>query len=796
MKKFRLAFRSLMHFRLYTGINILGLALSLMCVIVIARYVYGESTVDAFNKNRDRTYIVTNENSNYPGEIHFMGIQQFDRGDFDDLRKDPAVELYSNYIIYKNEEIAIGENVFDADILVSDSNFMRIFDYPVVEGSRELVRPEGGLITQAYAKKVFGGESPVGKTFLHRSGKNVTVTGVIGTPRNKSVLQFDLIVSSSLTNRWNRMEHTAVLLHPEVDYQDINGKYDAFIEKLGKNSWVGAPRYQLYPFRDVYLNDTYESDQYLRGNRTSVWVLSIVGIFILLIGLVNFVNIYTAVILRRGKEFGLQKVFGAGAGQLFGQLLVENALMIGLSLILALALTEIFHPVIKNILGFSQLPFIAFDIMLALGLFIVIPLLTTLVPFLRYCHKTPVSSLYGTGKEGKKSRPRRLLLLLQYTLSIVMIIISLLFIKQLRFMLQMDLGFRTEDIIQTQFIRRDGVNSLFKDRDKTHAVVEEIKQKMDASPLFTTWTYGENPLQVGFSMNYSIAGGEPHAMNFSRVTPEWFGLFEIPFLEGRGWKDMAREEMIDEQGHVGMILSNAAKKQLGIKEYSAERVFDQASGTMGSQNGEKSYKVLGVTADVKTVHISRQKPPFIYEYEEYNYDEPLLAAIAPGKRPEAIAFLHDLHDATVGGEFSYTFMEDEVAELFEEDRKVAVVYSIFTGIAVLISALGLFSMSLYDIQQRRREIAIRKVNGATTPVVIRLLLRRYIVLLVVSFVIAVPVALLAIQRYLQGFAYKATVSWWIFALALAVTAGISLLTLIWQTAKAANANPADVIRSE
>ena len=173
-----------------------------------------------------------------------------------------------------------------------------------------------------------------------------------------------------------------------------------------------------------------------------------------------------------------------------------------------------------------------------------------------------------------------------------------------------------------------------------------------------------------------------------------------------------------------------------------------------------------------------------------------MASIIPGRTQEAIEFLRNLHDETVGGEFSYSFVEDEVRAMYVEDTKIATIYSIFTLTAIFISALGLFSMSLFDIQQRRKEIAIRKINGATITDIIRLLLKKFFFSLFLSFIIATPAALFIIHRYLEGFAHKASVSWWLFAAAVAPTAAISLLTLIYQTQKAANQNPADVIKTE
>jgi ABC-type antimicrobial peptide transport system permease subunit len=200
--------------------------------------------------------------------------------------------------------------------------------------------------------------------------------------------------------------------------------------------------------------------------------------------------------------------------------------------------------------------------------------------------------------------------------------------------------------------------------------------------------------------------------------------------------------------------------------------------------------------DFDYLHLSQKSCPVVYHYSKSDRTDPLIASIVPGRTQDAIAFLRDLHEETVGGEFTYSFVENEVREMYREDKRIASIYSIFTFIAILISALGLLSMSLFDIQQRRKEIAIRKVNGATATDIIRLLLKKYFWSLVISFVIASPVAMLAINRYLEDFAHKAPVSWWLFAVAIVITAGISLLTLIYQTQKAANRNPAEVVKAE
>jgi len=256
-----------------------------------------------------------------------------------------------------------------------------------------------------------------------------------------------------------------------------------------------------------------------------------------------------------------------------------------------------------------------------------------------------------------------------------------------------------------------------------------------------------------------------------------------------------------------LIVTEAVLKLFGITDFNDVLLQPESRmwWTVGRDEEMKTnppYRIVGVVKDFDYLHLSKKSEPIAFTFSatfsagSTTKYSPLTAAIVPGRTQDAIEFLRNLHEETVGGEFAYSFVEDEVREMYTEDKKIVTIYTVFTFIAVFVSILGLFSMSLFDIQQRRKEIAIRKINGATFHDIVRLLLKKYFWTLGISFVIASPVALFAINRYLEDFAHKAPVSWWLFAVAATITAGISLLTLLWQTYKAANQNPAEVVKSE
>jgi ABC-type antimicrobial peptide transport system permease subunit len=328
---------------------------------------------------------------------------------------------------------------------------------------------------------------------------------------------------------------------------------------------------------------------------------------------------------------------------------------------------------------------------------------------------------------------------------------------------------------------------------------------MNASPLFTNWTYSrQSPNEFTNSeIGFKFQEGEYKNIQFISANENWFKVFDIQLKAGRLW-DNEKDDFY--QYH--LIVTESVLKLFGITDFNdallqpSQRLW-WTTGRDEEMKTNPPYRIVGVVKDFNYLHLSQQSDPIAFTYApQYISDggsltySPIAASITPGRTQDAVEFMKALHDETAGGEFSYSFVEDEIREMYSEDKKIATIYSFFTFIAIFISALGLLSMSLFDVQYRRKEIAIRKINGATVIDIIRLLLKKYFISLLVSFVIATPVAIFAINRYLEDFANKAPVSWWLFAAALILTSGISLLTLVFRTNRAANQNPAEVLKSE
>lgn len=786
MKIVLLAIRSLMRFRLYTVINILGLALSLTCVIIISRYVYSEAKTDRCYTDYQNIYLSVRHWPNGDRTPRLMTMDNvLMKRDFVHLLDIPEVARKTSFVSLFDVTVNSEGKNFGAHVLATDTVFLQLFDYPMVEGSRlhALSDPKSAVITQSFARKLFGSKSPIGKN-LQYNEHLLTIQGVVGEPATQSSLTFDVLVSQKLQWRWPPINYyTAALLVEGSSVEKINKQLKDAFNHPDNKSFL----YQLFPLKDLYLNNTLDKGEnmFRQGNLSSLQILSIVGILILIVGVLNFIHINSVVILKRGRELGMKKVFGASPRQLFVQLFAENLALTAVALLVGWALIEITSGLQVNVLRIPSVTPPGFGLTVSLALLIGLPFIITLYPFFRYCYRRTITSLQGIQPKKNSLGGRPVFLVAQYCITVCLIVSALFFTRQLDFMLNADTGYRTKDIIKAWFRRPSSV-MIYSEEDQALDAYnnKRIDEAIKSSPLFTSWCFGISPYEFTADLFNLVkarkAGGEWQDVLFVKVKPEYFDLYKIHLA---GDLPVADDEVIANVTAGSLITPN------------------DDLGTIEIQKGGEvnAYSVKGIIPDIQTVHLSRHNLPLILTVErtdEYFYQGKCMAAIVPERRQEAIRFLKELHDELIGGEFEYSFVEDEIQTLYDKDKQVAFIYSVFALIAILISSLGLFGLSLFDIQQRYKEIAIRKVNGATTTIIAGMLLRKYYLLLGIAFLIATPLSWLAISKYMESYANKAPLSWWIFAIAFLITACISLFTLIWQIRKAARTNPAEAIKTE
>ncbi|WP_294609173.1 ABC transporter permease [uncultured Bacteroides sp.] len=803
MKQILLSIRMLLRFKVYTFINLIGLVFSVSCALIIARYIHQENNVDHFCPELERTFLMTTVTQN--GETYLAGaIDRNNDPNFKNPLLDPSIEKVSQFIPFSDDYIMVNNRRFTVQTMIADSLFLEMMPYPVIEGNSTVHSPDDVIMTKKLATRLFKDESPIGKTLKTSTGNMVTVTGVIDEPSTKASMQFDLVISMELSKSWSRMENQLVQLHRPEDVIQLNQQNKVPMQL--KSYSDRAIYYQLVPLKGFYTNTavaTYDTLIY-KGNQTSLNILTLISFLLLLVGMFNYINLHTVVMLKRAREFGIKKVFGANGKTVFLQLYSENFSLGAIALLFIWTFVEITRGIVTLWFEIPVVADLRFDIWLSVFLLLGMPLLTTIFPFLRYNYAPPIHSLRSISTGGNSVVSRVIFLSVQYIITISLVIAAIYFSRQLHYVLHYDLNYKTQDIIKcllfsTDRTYGDVITSMEEweaKRKEEDLKVESVKRKMDESPLFTQWTYGDSPIQMFPPHTECTAStGEKAKISVDFVDQKYMELFDFKLKEGRIWDDEK-----DQFAQYKFIINETAKKVFHIEDINKTKMQTDARmwfsvGTDASSN--PPYEIVGVIEDFKMGHLASPVYPLAFCYSIGGHQQPLLASIVPGKRKEAIEFLEKVfHEINGEGEFNYSFIENEIAALYHDDQRATRIYVTFAMIAILISCLGLFGLSLYDIQQRYREIALRKVNGATAHDIFQLLLRKYCYIFSIAFVLASCISYLLIHKYMESFYHHAPLSLWIFLTAGLLIALISLCTLGWQIHKAIKINPAKVLKGE
>lgn len=796
------AIKSLFRFKVYTVINIIGLAVSVAATLIIIRYIHQEITVDHFCKELDQTYLLTVQRSN--GNVLLSDNTDRNKDpNFIDPLNNPEIEGYSYCISVKDDYIITNEHRYQANVLVTDSLFLQLMDYPIITGIKSIQRPDDAIITRKYAQHLFGKENPLGKQLVSSAGCTLTIRGIVDEPSSKSSLQFDLItpINQGKNINWSRMGFCVVRLNKGTDVMKFNEKIS---KPMSLICYGHSPiQFYIYPLKEFYFDKHIDStgSYFLRGNKEHITILSIVACMLMLVGIFNFINIYTVIMLKRAREFGVKKVYGASGFQIFFQIYMENVLMVAFALLMIWMLIEITAGLFATVYAIPVKPDMVFDLSLSLLLLFGLPMITSIYPFLRYNYSSPITSLRSVNVGGQSIVSRALFLFVQYVITFSLIVVSLFFVRQLYAMLHADLGYQVKNIIMCQLLPDETMNKRYssdeewqKEHDNKLHKVQVIKQKMDGCPFFLTWEYGEAPINLEPYDNVEC-NGEKHKMAVIFANKDYMDMFGLKLKEGRGWNDQ------DQFAQYKMIINVTARKLFHITNIDEASMQTESRlwWSMGVDVGKNPpFQVVGVIEDFRTGHLSKGDVPLAILYEEGgNATDPLIASIAEGKRKEAINFLKELHREVVGeGEFNYSFVEDEIEKLYEEDKRTTRIYVTFAGLAICISCLGLFGLSLYDIRQRYREIALRKVNGASGRQIVLLLVRKYLYILGSAFALAIPLIYYIIDDYTKDFAVRAPIGVGIFVIGFIFTVAISLGTLLWQIQKAVRLNPGQIMKNE
>ena len=789
MKTLKYSWRFLMRSKSYTIINLLGLACSLACSIILMRYIHRELTVDTHCIDREHVYAIC---TNTEGNRGLSGLKQYN---YDTISIDNRfVEAMTTYIPLEKDYVISGTNRIPARCLVTDSVFFQLFHYPIVQGKLSLTTPQSALLTEKYARKIFGNENPIGKILRYSNGKDITIEGIVGEPECKTTINFDIILSSKLSQHWERMNTELYRFLPGTDINAINktGSVPRYINDPEYDTRTHT--FSLISVKDIYWDGSLtdrEPAMFLSGNRSHLIILSGVCLLLLLTGILNFINLYLVALLRRGKEYGLKKVFGVCGRTLFANIWIENTLLVLSALLVSWLIIEIMSAPTEYLFD-THFSYTAFDGWLSASILLLLPVITSIYPYIKYNYTSPILSIRSIGVQSHSKHFRMFFLGAQYIITFLLVVLSLYFNRQLGMLLSTEPGFRTKNIMNVNLVyeSKDFSSYTYESMQQRRQRVMQLDNELNACPFIELYEPSyENILTPTFGTNYLNNKGEKVFLNIHYATPAFFKLYDIKVIEGE-IPDINKEDR-----RTVFVVNKAALKALGYTSINGVGVIEE---NQKKANANASLQpIVAVVEDYFEGHLTSGIKPTIYPVGARFSGDLYQIAYTPGKKKEVIDFLRNLEYKLYGSEdFEYTFLEDDIKAMYTQDRQTATIYSIFAGMAIIISSLGLLGISLFDIRQRYREIAIRKVNGASAKDLYRLLFRKYITVLIIAFVIAIPLAYYLINTYTQDFAVRAPVSIDIFIISLLLVIIISLGTLAYQIQKAAYINPTQIMKTE
>lgn len=784
-----LTFRSFKRYKSTFFINLIGLSAGLACALLIYLWVNDELQIDKFHEKDARLYQLL---MNTPHKGEWSTTEQTP-GPLSKALKAEFPEVEHATSVYQRQKdkgvLSIGEKHIKASDIYAGTDYFELFSYPLLEGAKSQVLKDKNalVISDELAIKVFGTtKNLIGKAIEWRKevygndfNNTFLITGVFQKPPSQSSLQFDVIFNFELfqerepgVTKWtNGGARTYITLKPGADINQFNQKIANFIKsKDGNSQWTLISR----KYSDKYLYGKYENGQVAGGRIEYVRLFSLIALFILAIACINFMNLSTARASRRLKEVGVKKVIGASRKTLMGQYLGESMLMTILSLITALVLVSLILPYFNNITDKALRLDLNFNLVIGI---LTITLLTGFIagsyPALYLSSFNPVAVLKGKiNTSTGELWARKGLVIFQFTISIILIVSVLVVYKQIQFIQTKNLGFNKDNLIM--FKREGNINS------KLETFLSEVKK---IPGIINVGNFRDNLTVNGTSTGgVTWEGRDPNdrfAFKYLSVNYDLLETLEVELKEGRFF---SREYGSDTSK---IIFNEAAIERMGL---------ENPIGKVVTQWRRKK-QIIGV---VKNFHFEslyeEVKPCFIQLEDDGNN---IVAKIKAGTEKETIAQLQAFYqEFNQDLPFEFKFMDANFQAHYTAENRVATLSSYFAGLAILISCLGLFGLATFTAQRRFKEIGIRKVLGASVFSIIRLLSSDFTKMVLVAILVALPISYLITKNWLDNFAFKIALEWWLFLGAGALSLLIAWLTVGAQIMKVANINPIQCLRDE
>lgn len=799
----KIATRYLLKNKLYSFINIFGLAIGIASFVLIMLYVNYERSYDTFegSENVYRVYMDYTENGVFvPGDAQSYNLSGPTLEEaFPEIKEYTRLRHIDEVVIeHSNEVLDYQKGAF------AEASFLDVFQATLIKGDRKTILkdPYTIILTESLAKKIFGEEDPMGKTLslLFGSKNSLKVTGILKDLPKNSHIKNDFLISFNSFKTWegfgskqelnwnNNDYYTYIKISADTNMELLKGKImDLKVEALP------FERHNIEPLEDIHLTSNKPFEAEVNGSITRVRFLLAIALIIIILSWLNYVNLATAKSLERAKEMGIRKVSGARRLQImlqsFSESVLLNIIAIGLALVMVVAAKPFFNQLIGQELFSSLTTFSNFWFLL--GFVLIGTMVSGIYPALVLSNYSPVEALKGkVSTSAGGLQIRKILVIIQFFATIVLLIGTVVVNKQIHFLREQPIGANLDQIIALHGKSLTGASDSLIAK-KVNTLKTELEKLPYVNHTATAQTYpGGTYVNLSSSVGITFPNGtrdDKRIWYTYAVDPGYFDLMKMNFLAGRPFLKSLEEN----NNHI--VINERFLKHMGIAD--PQEAIDKTV-KFWSEN----WIIKGVIEDYYHFGLKSTVEPIILRNSNIN---PFLLVKLNQTALSTIGISHGIDEMErmykglfPERTFNYTFLDQNFEALYQEDRAFGSAFRIFTLLAILIASLGLFGLTSYTIIQRRKEVGIRKVNGASISQILSLLNKDLLKWVFLAFIIAVPISWYAMNKWLEGFAVKTNLNWWLFVLAGLCVLMIAVITVSWHSYKAATLNPVDALRDE
>ncbi|WP_109436016.1 ABC transporter permease [Aquimarina sp. AU119] len=788
----KIAWRNLKKRKVFASINILGLSLGFSCAILIFLFVNHHLQFDNFHNNSDRIYrVVTEEHRDEVGYDAAVppGFAKGFKTDYDYAEKVTKIFTREGWQI--NGTGNKTSQRFQENVAFTEPVFFEILNFPLLEqlGDQTLDQPNTAYITERFSKKMFGDENPLGKTVVVRNKETIQIIGVLKDLPENTVIQGDIFLSYETLKHYDRFVYSEswgginsslmcfALLHPNQNIAEIEKNLIQLVDKHRPTS-KNVHRYKLQSLDDIHFDNKYGG-----VNVSLLWIFTLIGFFIITIACINFINISAAQAFTRSKEIGIRKVLGSFKQHLFWQFISETFIISLFALIFSLIIVIAVLPSFNGLFTLNLSVISLLDVKVigfVLGLLIFVSLFAGSYPGILLARILPTLALKGklTQKDTGGKMTRKVLVTVQFAISIVLIVATVIIGKQISYAINADLGFDKDAIVMVDIpenIERIKLNGLLERIGKISGVKNTSACLTSPGGTDSNWITG---IRYNNKAEY-----EEFSISAKLADENYINTFNLELIAGRNF--YVRDSITE------VVVNEMVAQKLGLA--SSEELIGKHIELNG---GDIKASIVGVIANFHDQNFHEGISPVFIAPQSNAFNE--IAIKIDSQNADAALTGIEQRWKEVFSKYIYefNFLDERVARQYEEEQRFLSMSKLFSGLAIFISCLGLYGLISFFVAQRRKEIGIRKVLGGKVGDILLLFTQDFLKLIFIAGIVATPLAWYAMNNWLQNYKYRVTIDWWVFVLAIGAIIAITMVTISYQAIKAATVNPIKSLRTE